>query len=99
MATTNRNIRPRICVHDGSDIGLAPLHPVVGFDEVIEVSEHDFPATGLKTSSLIRLGFLAVVPEAALLGKIGSLSPERQRRLLANLCRHLYPQDQTPAMR
>jgi mRNA interferase MazF len=62
---------------------------VEGFDEVIATSDKDFAASGLKASSLIRLGFLAVLPDAALLGKIGSLSSERRLRLLANLCRHL----------
>jgi hypothetical protein len=35
------------------------------------------------------LGFLAVLPDAAVLGAIGSISRERHDRLLVNLCRHL----------
>ena len=62
---------------------------VAGFDEVIAPSDAEFASTGLKTASLIRLGFLAVLPEADMLGAIGSISRERHRRLLANLCRHL----------
>ncbi len=62
---------------------------VAGFDEVIAPSDPEFGSTGLKTASLIRLGFLAVLPEADLLGAIGSISRERHQRLLANLCRHL----------
>jgi len=39
----------------------------------------------LKAPSLIRLGFLAVLPESRLLGAIGTLAPERHRRLLDRL--------------
>ena len=52
-------------------------------------SDPAFGSTGLKTASIIRLGFLAVLPEADMLGAIGSISRERHQRLLANLCRHL----------
>jgi len=38
-----------------------------------------------------------VLPESALLGKIGSLSPERRGRLLTALSRHLLSQDQPGA--
>lgn len=62
---------------------------VAGFDEEIAAGDPEFAASGLKASSLIRLGFLAVLPDSALLGKIGSLSSARRLRLLANLCRHL----------
>ena len=64
---------------------------VAGFDEQVDRSDHDFSASGLKAISLIRLGFLAVLPMNDLLGIIGSISPERHRRLLENLCRHLKP--------
>ncbi len=70
---------------------------VAGFDEIIAPGDAEFSASGLKAASLIRLGFLAVLPEAAFLGRIGSLSTERRRRLLANLCRHLASQDQPGA--
>ncbi len=65
---------------------------VVNFDEVIAPSEAEFATSGLKAASLIRLGFLAVLPEATLMGRIGSISSTRRLRLLANLCRHLGPQ-------
>jgi len=67
---------------------------VDGFDEEIAAGDPEFAASGLKAASLIRLSFLAVMPASALLGRIGSLSPERRLRLLANLCRHLSPQEQ-----
>ena len=67
---------------------------VAGFDEEIAAGDPEFAASGLKASSLIRLGFLAVLADSALLGKIGSLSSTRRLRLLANLCRHLGSQEQ-----
>lgn len=74
------------------------LHQCVkDFDDIIEASDNEFAATGLKAASLIRLGFLAVLPDSALLGKIGSLSPVRRQRLLANLCHHLAPHGQAGA--
>jgi mRNA interferase MazF len=39
--------------------------------------------------SLIRLGFLVVVPRAKIVGSIGSISSERHRRLLQRLSEYL----------
>lgn len=58
---------------------------VVGFDERIEPSHADFRNSGLKAPSLIRLGFLTVLPANRLLGILGSISPERHQRLLQRL--------------
>ena len=58
---------------------------VVGFDDVIEPAYTDFGGSGLKAPSLIRLGFLAVLPSESLLGVLGSISAERHRRLLQRL--------------
>ena len=65
---------------------------VAGFDQQIAAGDREFAASGLKAASLIRLRFLAVLPDSALLGRIGSLSSTRRLRLLANLCRHLSSQ-------
>lgn len=62
---------------------------VTGFDECIELSDADFPASGLKAPSLIRLGFLAVLPAGSFIGVIGSISSERHRGLIARLCQYL----------
>jgi mRNA interferase MazF len=75
------------------------LHQRVAcFDEEITADDPEFAASGLKAASLIRLGFLAVLPDPALLGRIGTLSPARRLRLLGNLCRHLSSQEQ-PGMK
>jgi mRNA interferase MazF len=62
---------------------------VPGFDELIRPWDPDFLASGLKAPSLIRLGFLAVLPQDWLLGAIGALAPERHRRLLGRLSAYL----------
>lgn len=62
---------------------------VVDFDELIERAEEDFAASGLKATSLIRLGFLAVLPSSRFLGVLGSVSQARHSRLLQKLCKYL----------
>ena len=66
------------------------LHQEIkGFDEVIQRSDSDFAGTGLKATSLIRLGFLAVLPRNAVIRSIGKISAERHKRLLKRLSNHL----------
>jgi mRNA interferase MazF len=62
---------------------------VRGFDEIIEPNDADFVLSGLKTKSLIRVGFLAVLPRSKIIGSIGSISPERHKRLLKTLSDYL----------
>jgi mRNA interferase MazF len=62
---------------------------VKGFDEVISSSDDDFEVSGLKTTSLVRLGFLAVLPSAQIIGTIGSISSARHKTLLQRLCSYL----------
>lgn len=68
-------------------------HAVADFDEIIAPGHADYPNSGLKTASLIRLGFLAALPESSFVGRIGAIAPERHRRLLARLCEHLRPDE------
>jgi mRNA interferase MazF len=46
---------------------------VSGFDELITQRDADFGASGLAMDSLVRLGFLAVMPRNKIIGSIGSL--------------------------
>lgn len=62
---------------------------VQGFDELIGSSDADFPGSGLRADSLIRLGFLQSVPRKTIAGAIGAVSPERHRRLLTTLSNYL----------
>jgi mRNA interferase MazF len=62
---------------------------VAGFDEIIAKQDADFVSSGLQTDSLIRLGFLTVIPLNKIAGSIGSISSARHKRLLQNLSMHL----------
>jgi len=64
-------------------------HRVADFDEIIASTDSDFTSSGLADTSLIRLGFLALLPAAELLGDIGSISTERHSRLLRRLASYL----------
>jgi mRNA interferase MazF len=66
------------------------LHQYVqGFDDIISPTDADFTASGLVSTSLIRLSFLAVVPRRNILGTIGAIAPERHKRLLQALSNYL----------
>ena len=62
---------------------------VKDFDELIYPNDPDFAASGLIRESLIRLGFLAVLPRTQIVGVIGSISAERRKRLLKKLSEYL----------
>jgi mRNA interferase MazF len=62
---------------------------VKGFDQLIAPSDPDFKSSGLLSRSLIRLGFLIVVPLKNIAGSIGSISIERHQSLLQTLSRFL----------
>ena len=64
-------------------------HAVPGFDEIISPNDADFASSGLVAASLIRSSFLAVLPRKNIAGVIGSIAPERHRRLLEALSKHL----------
>lgn len=59
------------------------------FDEIISPTDADFASSGLKEESLIRLGFLVVIPRNKIAGSIGSISSERHERLLQRLGEYL----------
>ena len=66
------------------------LHQYVkDFDEIISPADADFKSSGLRSKSLIRLSFLAVLPRHRVLGSIGSISAERHKRLLRKLSDYL----------
>lgn len=67
---------------------------VSGFDDLIIGKDDDFAGSGLMTDSLIRLGFLAVLPRKNIVGSIGAIAPERHRRLLQRLSDYLLGNQQ-----
>src|SRR5207248_8191242 len=59
------------------------------FDEIISPTDAAFASSGLVAASLIRLSFLAMLPRKNIVGVIGSIAPERHRRLLEALSNYL----------
>lgn len=58
---------------------------IAEFDDVIGSADPDFVASGLKTSSVIRISRVAVVDEGILLGAIGEISADRLLRIKRRL--------------
>ena len=56
-------------------------HSVPEFDEIVREDDPDFAESGLKVSSVIRIGRLAAVQGEILLGAIGQIAPERLQRI------------------
>lgn len=66
------------------------LHQYVpDFHLIIDQASTSFKHTGLKSSSVIRLGSLAVLPVANLAGSIGYLETVFYQRLINNLTSYL----------
>jgi mRNA interferase MazF len=64
-------------------------HAIPEFDELIREGDADFANSGLKTSSVIRVGRLAVVQGEILLGAIGQIAPEKLQRIKRHLAEWL----------
>lgn len=60
-------------------------HEVPGVDEVIRDTDSDFPQTGLKVTSLVRVPRIAVVSADLFHGAIGNLAGERLERVRTRL--------------
>jgi len=54
---------------------------ITGFDEIVQENDDDFEESGLKVTSVIRVGRLAVVSGEILIGAIGQISSERLSRV------------------
>ncbi len=66
------------------------LHQQVkSFDEILYMNDTDFKQCGLLQPSLVRLGFLAVIPTKSIAGNIGRIASDRHKRLLKNLSEYL----------
>jgi mRNA interferase MazF len=58
---------------------------VPGFDEMVDTTDPDFAATGLKATSVIRLARLAAVDPSVIPARLGSIPPARLRALRQRL--------------
>ena len=56
-------------------------HQEAGWDELVEATDPEFVATGLRESSLVRLSYLSPVAPQQVAGIIGQLSEARAARL------------------
>lgn len=60
-----------------------------GFDELVNEQDDDYSDSGLIQPSVIRLGFLAVLPKSKFTGAIGNISKNHHQRLLLTLANYL----------
>lgn len=67
-------------------------HLVADFDELLEPGDADYPASGVRAPSLIRLGFLGVLSKAQIGGAVGRIDATRLQRLRHRLVRCLQPE-------
>lgn len=68
----------------------AQLHQLIQhFDELIDERSSRFIQTGLRQSSIIRLGFLSVLPKNKISGSIGKIDPALHKKLLQRLANFL----------
>ena len=62
---------------------------IENFDEIVSDDSEDFASSGLKAASVIRVGRLAVVDGAILVGSIGEIAPSRLERIKRKLAEWL----------
>lgn len=62
---------------------------VPGFDLMLDEKHEDYKKSKLSKPSIIRLGFLAVLPKAQIQGSIGNISKETLTKLIDNLTHYL----------
>ncbi len=99
QSVTPTKLRPAVALRQFALFGdwllcaiSTQLHQqVVGFDELLCPSDADFTTSGVKATSLIRLGYLAMRGPAAIVAVIGSISTQRHRQMLQRLSDHLRP--------
>ena len=64
-------------------------HEIAGFDDLIRDSDADYASSGLKATSLVRVGRLAVISANILHGGIGIVTQERLNRIRSRLANWL----------
>ena len=60
-----------------------------GFDVILDQSDEDFAGTGLKSTSVVRLNFLASIPVRRMTRHLGKVSVNVLETLQSNLATHL----------
>lgn len=72
-----------------SGISSQTHQEIPNFDYFIDENSIEFNSTGLLKSSIIRLGFLTVLPSSFIVGKIGSITKDIHQLLLIRLSDYL----------
>ncbi|MFO7681541.1 MAG: type II toxin-antitoxin system PemK/MazF family toxin [Chloroflexota bacterium] len=62
------------------------------FDEIVDPSDSDYQASGLKVRSVVRLSRLATVESSVINARLGNISPERLQQLKERLVDWLQKQ-------
>ncbi|MGH7944815.1 MAG: type II toxin-antitoxin system PemK/MazF family toxin [Opitutaceae bacterium] len=62
---------------------------VVGFDYIVAAGTSEFAGSGLKVTSLVRVGYLAILPESHLVGRLGAVPESTLTTLLRRLSDYL----------
>lgn len=62
---------------------------VANFDEMLDENHPDYEMSGLVAPSIVRLGFLSVLPENRIRGTLGNLSSTTYQSLMDRLVAHL----------
>jgi mRNA interferase MazF len=58
---------------------------VPNFDEIIDSTDSDFSATGLRVRSAVRLGRLASVESSVINARLGRIAPDRLKKIQSRL--------------
>ena len=70
------------------------LHQAVaGFDLVLTQDGEGFHETGLRASSVVRLNFLATLPQSRMVRLLGNVSADQLSVLQRNLANHILSSD------
>jgi mRNA interferase MazF len=68
------------------------LHQAIkGFDLVLSPGSPEFVSAGLHAESVVRLGFVGVVPVRSMTRRLGRLSPNTLAGLQKRLANHIFP--------
>lgn len=62
---------------------------IVDFDLLIEQGTKDFSTSGLVKESIVRLGYISVIPTQYIEGKLGFINKDTHKLLIKRLCSYL----------
>jgi mRNA interferase MazF len=73
------------------DFGSQMHQAIKGFDLILSPGSSEFVSAGLHTESVVRLGFVGVVPVRKMTRRLGRLSPSALAELQKRLADHIFP--------